>query len=123
MFELIYFIIGCITGVSMGVIGIGAGLITMPLLILAGLTIKQSVAIIMVMQLLPQSLPGVINYKDYIIWLPTLLVILGSIFGIWFGSHMVKIGLLDEDLLCQTITVFLFVSSIYFYIYHCKPFF
>ena len=33
MFELIYFIIGCITGVSMGVIGIGAGLITMPLLI------------------------------------------------------------------------------------------
>ena len=56
----------------MGSIGIGAGLITMPLLIYGGLTIKQSVAAVMVMQLLPQSIPGVINYKKHILWLPHL---------------------------------------------------
>ena len=117
--SLLYFIIGCITGISMGIIGIGAGLITMPLLILSGLTIKQSVAAIMVMQLLPQSIPGVMNYKDHIVWIPTVLVILGSIFGIWLGSHMVKIGFLNEDILYQIITVFLFISSIYFYFNHC----
>ena len=120
MIGLLYFIIGCITGISMGVIGIGAGLITMTLLILSGLTVKQSIAAVMVMQLLPQSLPGVMNYKDHIIWTPTIFVIIGSIFGIWFGSHMVKFGLLDENMLYQIITVFLFVTSIYFYICHCK---
>lgn len=119
MITLLYFIIGCITGISMGVIGIGAGLITMPLLILSGLTIKQSVAAIMVMQLLPQSIPGVMNYKDHIVWTPTVLVIIGSIFGIWFGSHMVKNGFLNENILYQIITAFLFLSSIYFYFNHC----
>ena len=85
-----FFIVGSIAGVSMGSIGIGAGLITMPLLIYGGLTIKQSVAAVMVMQLLPQSIPGVINYKKYILWLPSLLVILGSIYGIWLGSNAVR---------------------------------
>jgi len=37
----IYLFIGGIAGISMGAIGIGAGLITMPLLIYSGLTIPQ----------------------------------------------------------------------------------
>ena len=120
MIDLLYFIIGCITGISMGVIGIGAGLITMPLLIMSGLTVKQSVAAIMVMQLFPQSIPGVINYNDHIIWIPTIIVIIGSVFGIWLGSYMVNNGIFDENILYKIITVFLFVSSIFFYIYHWK---
>ena len=34
--ELIYILIGSITGISMGIIGIGAGLISLPLLIYSG---------------------------------------------------------------------------------------
>ena len=60
--TFMYIFIGLLTGVSMGMIGIGAGVISMPLLIYAGLSVKQSVAIGMVMQVLPQSIPGVINY-------------------------------------------------------------
>ena len=85
---IIYTGIGCLAGISMGAIGIGAGLITMPLLIYSGLSIPESVAVIMVMQLLPQSAPGVYNYWNHILWKPTICVILGSIIGIWFGSYL-----------------------------------
>tara|TARA_B110000503_G_C6978195_1_gene342094 strand:+ start:359 stop:673 length:315 start_codon:yes stop_codon:yes gene_type:complete len=102
----------------MGIIGIGAGLITMPLLIYSGLSIKESIAVIMVMQLLPQSIAGVINYKDHILWTPTILVIIGSIFGIWLGSYSVKVGLINENMLYKIITVFLFITSLYFYKNH-----
>ena len=49
----VYAIIGILAGVSMGTIGMGAGLIAVPLLILVGMNIKQVIAAIMVMQLLP----------------------------------------------------------------------
>lgn len=113
-----FFIVGSIAGVSMGSIGIGAGLITMPLLIYGGLTIKQAVGAAMVMQLLPQSIPGVINYKKHILWFPSLLVILGSIYGIWLGSNAVKKKYLTEQTLYRIITIFLFITSVYFYFTH-----
>jgi hypothetical protein len=116
--ELIYILIGSITGISMGIIGIGAGLISMPLLIYSGLSIKQSVGTAMVMQLLPQSIPGVINYWKDILWKPSILVILGSILGIWFGSYLVKNNFIKERILYRAITIFLLVSSIYFYYEH-----
>jgi uncharacterized membrane protein YfcA len=37
--NVMYLIIGSLAGISMGTIGIGAGLITMPLLIYSGLSI------------------------------------------------------------------------------------
>jgi uncharacterized membrane protein YfcA len=101
----------------MGTIGMGAGLIAVPLLILTGMNIKQVIATIMVMQLLPQ-LAGVINYKEHINWTPTIIVIIGSLFGIWLGSHLVIYGYVTERMIYQILTVFLFVSSIYFYKEH-----
>ena len=64
---IILSLIGILCGLSMGSIGIGAGLVTVPLLIIYGINIKTAIALIMVMQLLPQSIFGVINYWNYII--------------------------------------------------------
>uniref|UniRef100_A0A6C0AWU7 Membrane transporter protein n=1 Tax=viral metagenome TaxID=1070528 RepID=A0A6C0AWU7_9ZZZZ len=119
--NFIYLFIGCIAGVSMGAIGIGAGLITMPLLIYSGLTISESVAVAMVMQLLPQSLPGVYNYWKYIKWEPTVFVILGSFFGIWFGSMLSANNYLSELFLYRFLAIFLLLSSFYFFIKHWNP--
>ena len=118
LLEIAYFLTGGITGISMGSIGVGAGLISMPLLIYSGLTIKEAVAAAMVMQLFPQSIPGVINYWKSIRWVPTILLIIGSVFGIWLGSYLVKHEILTERLMYRLITVFLFVTTIYFYIRH-----
>lgn len=116
--SIYYIIVGLLTGVSMGTIGIGAGVISMPLLIYSGLSVKQSVAVGMVMQLLPQSIPGVVNYWKDILWYPSFVVIASSVFGIWLGSYLVSKNIIKEYLLYRIITIFLFVSSIYFYIYH-----
>jgi uncharacterized membrane protein YfcA len=117
----IYLFIGGIAGVSMGAIGIGAGLITMPLLIYSGLTIPESVAVAMVMQLFPQSAPGVYNYWKYIQWKPTFFVILGSFFGIWLGSILTANNYLSELFLYRFLAIFLFLSSLYFFIKHWNP--
>tara|TARA_B110000305_G_C19190192_1_gene516210 strand:- start:287 stop:685 length:399 start_codon:yes stop_codon:yes gene_type:complete len=117
----IYLFIGGIAGVSMGTIGIGAGLITMPLLIYSGLTIYEAVALAMVMQLLPQSIPGVYNYWKYIKWEPTLFVILGSFFGIWIGSTLTSGKYLSELFLYRFLAIFLLLSSFYFFIKHWNP--
>lgn len=117
LLYLYYIIVGLLTGVSMGTIGVGQ-IICMPLLIYSGLSIKQSVAVGMLMQLLPQSIPGVINYWKNILWYPSFIVITSSIFGIWLGSYLVTKNIIKEYLLYRIITIFLFISSIYFYIYH-----
>jgi len=116
--NVIFLIIGSLAGISMGSIGIGAGLITMPLLIYSGLSIPQAVASAMVMQLLPQSAPGVYHYWNDILWTPTIFVVIGSIIGIWIGSIITTKKYISENTLYKIITVFLFISSIYFYVKH-----
>ena len=59
---LLYICIGILSGISMGVIGIGAGLITIPLLIYSGLNIQQAVSVGLIIQIIPQTLPATIIY-------------------------------------------------------------
>jgi uncharacterized membrane protein YfcA len=113
--SILYFLSGTIAGISMGMIGIGAGLITIPLLVMSGMSIQEAVGVIMVMQLLPQSAPGVLNYWEHIHWIPSLLVIIGSIVGIWIGSYLVKKKYLNEKMLYKILTIFCFMYGFYFY--------
>lgn len=114
-----YFLSGGLAGVAMGTIGIGAGLITMPLLIFGGMSLKQAVAAIMLMQLLPQSFPGFMNYYNHLLWLPSILAIVGSLVGIWFGSYLVKKNYLTEKFLYRFFTSILLFSALYFFFSHC----
>ena len=61
-YSLFFILVGIISGISMGIVGVGAGMITMPLLLCSGIDIKSAVGISLIMQLLPQSLPGVMTY-------------------------------------------------------------
>uniref|UniRef100_A0A6C0KWE7 Membrane transporter protein n=1 Tax=viral metagenome TaxID=1070528 RepID=A0A6C0KWE7_9ZZZZ len=107
--------IGLLTGISMGATGIGAGLLSVPLLIYSGLSFKEAVSVSMLMQLLPQSILGVKNYWDEIQWGVSLRVIISSILGIYIGSYIVTNNIISEIMLYKILTIFLFFSSIYFY--------
>ena len=61
---ILYLLIGVLSGVSMGIIGVGAGMITIPLLLYTGLSVQQAVATSLIIQLLPQSLPGCLLYTS-----------------------------------------------------------
>ncbi len=106
--------IGIFCGISMGSIGIGSGVIVMPLLILYGINFKTAVATIMVMQLFPQSILGVINYYKDINWYISLIVLIGSFIGIYIGSYIVSNNYIYELTLYKILTIILIISSIYF---------
>lgn len=112
----IYTIIGLLAGVSMGTIGIGAGIISIPLLIYSGLNPQSAVGVSLVMQLLPQSLPGVIIYNrnGHIPYLPSLFVVLGSMIGILIGSLLVSKNIITEKMMYKIISIILIISAIIF---------
>tara|TARA_A100001011_G_scaffold137009_1_gene144479 strand:+ start:262 stop:639 length:378 start_codon:yes stop_codon:yes gene_type:complete len=107
-------LIGIFSGLSMGSIGIGAGLIIVPLLIFYGINIKTAIALIMVMQLLPQSIIGVINYWNYINWYQSFIIIIANFIGISIGSYMVTNNYISELILYKIFTIFLIIITIYF---------
>jgi len=114
--HIIYALIGMLAGISMGIIGIGAGVITLPLLLATGMNIKKAVGCILLMQLLPQSLAGVLIYhKDKNIdYTSSLIVIAGSVLGIIIGAYMVSSNMISESFTYKLLTIVLICTSIVF---------
>ena len=116
----IYIILGFVSGLFLGSIGVGAGLLTIPVLIKTGLTIKESVVISLIVQLIPQTIPGVIAYYNQklirvdIVYI-ALLSMLGSFFGVYIGANASIKNYISNKLLYRILTIVLFMSSIYLY--------
>ena len=113
-----YIIIGVISGTSMGIIGVGSGLLTIPALVLTGLSLQQSVGISLIIQLLPQSLPGAYMYynKGHVnkkILIITLIVLICSFVGTTLGAYLVTSNYISQQLTYRILTVLLFISSLY----------
>mgnify|MGYP001363268621 FL=1 len=115
---ILYFFIGAFSGVSLGLIGLGAGLFTIPFLIYSGLTLQQSVAISLIVQLLPQSLPGVYSFykagfiNRHIIAV-ALLVLFGSLLGIQFGVYLNVNNIIKRKTIYNILSATLILSGIY----------
>ena len=115
---IIYFLIGTLSGISMGVIGVGAGMLTIPLLLYSGLTLHESVGISLIMQLLPQSLPGVmLYYNEGSITITTIaiamFVVIGSLIGIYFGAYLVHNNYINLKIMYGTLAALLIGSGLY----------
>ena len=113
---IIYALIGILSGISMGIIGIGAGVITLPLLLATGMNIKKAVGCILLMQLLPQSLAGVLIYHNdkNIQYTSAFIVILGSVTGIIIGAYMMSNDIISESLTYKLLTIVMIFTSIVF---------
>ena len=118
---ILYSIVGIIVGISMGITGIGAGLLTITLLSYLGVDIKQAVGVCMIMQLFPQSVAGVYNYWNHTDIFMSMLVTIFSFFGIWIGSYLVKENYVSELFIYKLITLFLFFTTIVFYLKYIRP--
>ncbi len=115
---IIYFLIGALSGISMGVVGVGAGMLTIPLLIYSGLTLQESVGISLIMQLLPQSLPGVMLYYNngkitYVTAIIALFVVIGSLLGIYLGSYLVNNNYINLKFMYGNLAGLLIGSGLY----------
>ena len=117
---ILYFLIGIISGISMGIIGVGAGMLTIPLLLYTGISVQQAVATSLIIQLLPQSLPGVMLYfKKGVIEIKLLIIsaflVIGSLVGIYIGSYLVTNHIIDTVQMHLLLASVLFTSSLYIF--------
>lgn len=111
-----YLLIGGLAGVFMGIIGMGAGIITVPLLVYAGMNIRTAVGASLLMQLFPQSIAGVLLYhkRGYIDYINSMWIIFGSFIGILIGAYIVTMDYLSEKMTYKLITVFLIIITCIF---------
>ena len=115
---ILYFLIGALSGISMGIVGVGAGMLTIPLLIYSGLSLQESVGISLIMQLLPQSLPGVMLYYNegnitYTTIIIALFVVFGSLLGIYLGSYLVNKNYVNLKFMYGNLAGLLIGSGLY----------
>jgi uncharacterized membrane protein YfcA len=101
------FAAGIISGSAMGLIGIGGGALLMPLLMFAGLSLPQSVAIVLFTQVVPQTLPGLLLYwrSGYFLWQEALVVTIGSFIGVTFGAFLASRDILTEKTLYKLMSI------------------
>lgn len=116
---ILYFLIGVISGISLGIVGIGA-MLAIPLLLYTGLSIQQTVAVSLIIQLLPQSFPGVMLYvkKGVINWkliIISFFLVIGSLVGIYIGSYLVTHNIIDTVAMHLILASMLLISSLYIF--------
>lgn len=120
MNSIIFILLGIFTGISIGIVGIGAGVLLIPLLVYYNIPIKTAVATGLALQLVPQSLPGLILYnnKGHVDYWLAFYIILGSIIGITIGSYLVNENFINEKNTYRILFIILLFSTLYIGYYH-----
>jgi uncharacterized protein len=115
-----FLVIGLVSGITIGLVGIGAGVIMIPLLVSSGLTIQQAVAIGLVLQAVPQSLPGVyLHYKNNTLPIRTsIFVVIGSLIGITIGTVILTKRMIPDKYLYAGLCIVLVGVSINIWMNH-----
>ena len=115
MDEIIYTIIGFITGISVGAVGIGAGSLLMPILIMMGIPIKTAIATGLFIQLIPQSLPGLwLYYKNgHVNMKLSFWVIIGSLLGTTFGAYIINYNYISEKYMYKSLFIMMVLSTFF----------
>lgn len=114
---LSYLFVGTITGIFMSTIGVD-GLITVPSLIILGLSLKKAVIIALILQVLPQTIPALYNFwknnditRELLII--SLFLVIGNFIGTYYGSFIHTQELFSEYYLYLFFVFFLLFSAGY----------
>ena len=113
--EIVLMLIGALGGLSMGIIGVGAGILTIPLLILFGLNLLTAVGCALIMYLV-SPIPAIILYNkaNYINYYFSILVVIGSLIGTYIGAYIVSNKYISESASHKILAVFLLIISFYY---------
>lgn len=113
--QIVYTMIGVVTGISIGLVGIGAGVLFIPFLVYYGLPIKSAIAVGLALQLVPQSLPGFyLYYKEgFVNWFVIFWTLIGSTIGILIGSYLSTMGYVTERDIYKILFIIMVATSVH----------
>jgi len=113
----IYIIIlsSLITGILSGLVGIGAGLLTTIMMLALGYEYPYVVTTTLFLHVLPQTIPGFIQYykQGYFLLKESVLIWLGLTIGITIGAYFGSLKYIPIKYLNYLLSTILFMSSIY----------
>lgn len=117
MIELVFILVGMITGGLMGLVGIGGGLLLLQFLIWAGMTFKQAVSVTLIMQIIPQTLPAAYMYykNGHVKVKETVYTIIGSAIGVTIGAYIANYYNINDKFLYGLTGVLLIIGAVYFF--------
>ena len=115
------FCISLFVGVLTGMIGIGGGVIILPVLVFFGFSIPEAVAISLFINMLPNALPGVILYYNsgHLRLKPALIISLATCIGICIGSWIGVNKKIPDIYTYRIFTLIIFLLSLYMFMFHC----
>ena len=118
MINVIYILfVGIISGFFVGLLGIGSGIIMIPGLTFAGMTIKQAITTGLMLQAIPQTIPGFLIYhkKGHFRWSESMIALVGSLVGIFLGALMQHYSIISDKQLYTLLSICLVISGGYVY--------
>jgi hypothetical protein len=115
------FIGSVIIGAIIGLIGIGGGILFLPLLVYYDFSFQQAVAISLFLNTIPNALPGLYLYYEhgFLDFNAALIVAAGSILGGTMGAYLGTNNYIDDKSLYRIYTMFLLFTTVYMYSYYC----
>lgn len=104
---------GLLSGVIMGSIGIGGGAFLVPLLLLSGLTLQQATVVVLITQVIPQTLPALAIYykKNVFPWKEGIIVSVGSLIGATLGAYITTHGFVKTKNLYRSFVMLLILLA------------
>jgi uncharacterized membrane protein YfcA len=119
--DIALFISTIIAGVLTGVIGVGGGIILLPLLTYLNFSIQQAVAITLFLNAIPDTLPALyLYYKEgYFLVKPSIIATFGIIIGVIIGGYIGSKKMISDKTLYRIYTAILVWITIYMFIYYC----
>jgi len=120
MNKIAFILVGIITGFFIGLLGIGSGIILIPGLTVAGMTLKQSITTGLMVQAVPQTIPAFLLYhkKGHFEWEQSMYVLLGSFVGLMIGATIQYYSLINDRNLYTILCILLVTSGCYLYYRH-----
>lgn len=113
---MILLLIGLVSGIFIGMIGMGAGVIMVPgMVYLGGLSFQEAVGITLLMQTLPVGFVGAYQYweKGFLPFVPAVLIAVGMLLGIASGGFIATQGYVNESILRIMFGIVTILTGIY----------
>lgn len=115
------FIGSILIGLSIGIIGIGGGILLLPFLTYYNYKFQQAVAISLFLNAIPNTLPGLyLYYKNGDFDFNTgIIIAIGTIIGSSVGSYIGVKGYIDIKILYRIYAFILLGTALYMIYYYC----
>jgi uncharacterized membrane protein YfcA len=118
--TILLFSLCTLVGITTGLLGIG-GILLLPLLVILGFTLQQSIASLLLLNIIPTTIIGVWLYHQngHLLIKENIIIILATILGTTIGSYIGAYKYIPDVYLYRMFVVILYVIGTYIWFKYC----